>query len=146
MTAPAAGWYPDPAGSGGQRWWDGSTWGEQVQPAGQPAQPAVSGQPWGGQPGQPGPAGAQQWSGAPGAQQWGGAPEQPPATFAKANKLSLIALALVVVCVVIAMTTHYIVFAFIPLFVAISAVQAKERLAWPALGVAAALAIWRFIA
>ena len=144
MTAPAAGWYPDPAGSGGQRWWNGSTWGEQVQPA---AQPAVTGQPWGsGQVGQSGPGGAQPWAGAPGAQQWASAPEAPPANFAKANKLSLIAIALVVVCIVIAMATNYIVFAFIPLFVGISAVQAKERLAWPALGVAAALAVWRFIA
>lgn len=31
-AAPPAGWYPDPAGSGGQRWWDGSKWTETVQP------------------------------------------------------------------------------------------------------------------
>ncbi|MCM3658039.1 DUF2510 domain-containing protein [Agromyces mediolanus] len=33
------GWYPDPAGGGGQRWWDGIGWTEHVAP-GVPAAPA----------------------------------------------------------------------------------------------------------
>jgi hypothetical protein len=28
-----AGWYDDPAGSGGLRWWDGSRWSDHVQPS-----------------------------------------------------------------------------------------------------------------
>ena len=27
-----AGWYPDPSGTGGQRWWDGQRWTDQLQP------------------------------------------------------------------------------------------------------------------
>ena len=32
--APPAGWYPDPAGSGGERYWDGGTWSQVTRPAG----------------------------------------------------------------------------------------------------------------
>jgi len=45
-VAPPPGWYPDPAGGGGTRWWDGTAWTEQVgQPApGGPSGPAGHGQ------------------------------------------------------------------------------------------------------
>jgi hypothetical protein len=32
QDTPAPGWYPDPNGSGGQRWWDGSNWSDHVAP------------------------------------------------------------------------------------------------------------------
>lgn len=31
---PPAGWYPDPAGSGDERYWDGGTWSQVTRPAG----------------------------------------------------------------------------------------------------------------
>jgi uncharacterized protein DUF2510 len=32
MTAPAPGWYQDPAGTGASRWWDGVSWTGHVHP------------------------------------------------------------------------------------------------------------------
>lgn len=48
---PPPGWYPDPAGTAGSRWWDGQGWTEHVQ---QPAAPPPGQQPAPAQ--QPGPA------------------------------------------------------------------------------------------
>ena len=142
MTTTPAGWYPDPAGSGGMRWWNGSTWGEQVQPAPQPA--AQSGQPWpAGQPAQPW-APYQQQAAGPGAPQWGG--QQAPQGFAKQNVVSLISFAVSALLVVLAATAHVVVFAVLPIFLAVAAVQKKEPLAWPAVGVAAAVAVFAFTA
>jgi uncharacterized protein YxjI len=36
---PPPGWYPDPAGSGGTRWWDGQGWTDHVQQAAPPTPP-----------------------------------------------------------------------------------------------------------
>lgn len=36
---PPAGWYPDPAGSGGYRYWDGTQWSEQPVVSKIPKQP-----------------------------------------------------------------------------------------------------------
>lgn len=46
MTTPSPsqppGWYPDPAGSGLQRYWDGARWGPMSAPAAPPRPPAKS--------------------------------------------------------------------------------------------------------
>lgn len=38
-SAPAAGWYPDPAQPGRTRWWSGDGWTDHVQPAAVPVAP-----------------------------------------------------------------------------------------------------------
>jgi hypothetical protein len=50
--ATPAGWYPDPSGSGRQRWWDGHQWTDQLQPpSGGPPPPPFGSSPSGyGQP------------------------------------------------------------------------------------------------
>ncbi|MGY1705568.1 LURP-one-related/scramblase family protein [Geodermatophilus sp. SYSU D00697] len=43
LPPPPPGWYPDPAGSGGTRWWDGQGWTAHVQaPAPPPPVPTVA--------------------------------------------------------------------------------------------------------
>lgn len=36
-SQPSAGWYPDPAGSGDERYWDGATWSSVTRPNSRPA-------------------------------------------------------------------------------------------------------------
>ena len=130
MTTPAAGWYPDPAGSGGMRWWDGVAWGDQVQPAPQPvAQPgAAPGEPWHvAHQGNAAQAPGQQWNagqpwnaGAPPQQQWTGQPaQQAPATFAQRNKNSLIVAAIAIIYVVLAAAAHIVILGFLPVLFAV---------------------------
>jgi uncharacterized protein YxjI len=42
---PPPGWYPDPAGGGGTRWWDGQGWTDHVQQAAPPPLPPPAGPP-----------------------------------------------------------------------------------------------------
>jgi len=44
-TAPTEGWYPDPAGGGGLRWWTGVTWTHETRPADAPTWAPVTPEP-----------------------------------------------------------------------------------------------------
>jgi uncharacterized protein YxjI len=44
QSPPPPGWYPDPAGGAGTRWWDGQTWTEHVQQAAPSGPPPVQSQ------------------------------------------------------------------------------------------------------
>lgn len=63
-SGPAAGWYPDPEVPGGQRYWDGTQWGEQRPPA-DDAGPAD----WQSPPTSPGAGQPPSWQSAPSAGQ-----------------------------------------------------------------------------
>jgi outer membrane protein assembly factor BamB len=49
----APGWYPDPGGSGGHRWWDGLRWTNDLAPGGPPHPPQQGQEGQGGQQGSP---------------------------------------------------------------------------------------------
>src|SRR6478736_4160199 len=42
---PEAGWYPDPAGGDGTRWWDGKGWTDHIRPGTDPAAPTAASSP-----------------------------------------------------------------------------------------------------
>jgi hypothetical protein len=133
VTTPAAGWYPDPAGSGNARWWDGASWTEHLQPVAAPA-PSAWGAP---------PAPAQAWGAQP-QQQWGaaGAGPQQPATWLKRNTLSLVTVALAVLILALFYYGQIVLVAVLPAFTAASAVRRKEPLAVPAAVFAAAVVLF----
>ena len=147
MSTPAAGWYPDPSGAPGARWWDGTTWTEHTrtpeQMAGVPPQGQQYGQPYGRQYGEA--YGAQQ----PGQQSYGqpyvpgghpqasygqpygvgGVAPAPPASFLRRNSYTLATAACALLYLVLAFAVHVVVFGILPVLFAVRAFRAREPLA-----------------
>jgi hypothetical protein len=151
MTTNAAppGWHPDPANpTGAMRWWDGAAWSDQTQPVSPPA--AQYGSPatqYGSPAPQYGPPAAQY---GPPTAQYGsaGAPYGSPgvpagmpgrrgrgfalganAGFRQRNTLSLTAIGVVIVYVLLAVTTRFVIFGIFPVFLSIRATRRREPLA-----------------
>jgi len=108
------GWYPDPHGSGGSlRWWDGGTWTENVSA-----------------PGGPGPQVAPAYPGAQAGQYPAAA--RPPAGakgLYERNQYASITVLIALVYVLIGLTTHFVLFGIVPVFLAVRSFMRKEQLA-----------------
>ena len=136
-----AGWHPDPANPAGSlRWWDGTQWTDHTQPPvpiSAPTAPvAPAGQYWGGNtPTYGGPVPTSYGGRGP---SFGGSPAA--GSMWQRNQGSLTAIGVAAVYVLIAVTTHFVLFGIVPAMAAFRAVKRKEPLAALAV-VAAAIAI-----
>jgi len=137
-----AGWYPDPAGSPDERWWDGTRWSPQTRPsstvrtgyatpaAPQPdyQTPQVYGQPvYTQNPYQNSPS-------------YGFPASQPQLSFYRRNRYSVMALGFAFLYLVLAFGAHFVVIGIVPVLMAFRAFRAGERMA-PLAAVAGGLAI-----
>ena len=149
MTTPAAGWYTDPAGTGGVRWWDGYRWTGNIHPpAGYPptGYPPTGYPPAGYRPAGPdstgdptvADAGRQQtFKPGPG---YGGTGSS--ASLLQRNRLSLIAVAVIAGYAVLAFVVHIVLFGLLPILFAVRAVRAREPLAVPAVVLSALVLVF----
>ncbi|HEY5200319.1 MAG TPA: DUF2510 domain-containing protein [Acidothermaceae bacterium] len=145
-TAPA-GWHPDPNNPGGAlRWWDGSAWTTHTHQAA-PSAPQGFGTAATVMPTQAF-AAAPAWPGGGatitpnyGTTSYGGSTyASANVSFATRNRHSLTAIGVVVLYVLLAMTTHFVLIGIVPVMLSIRAIKAKETLA-PAAVAAAVIAV-----
>lgn len=154
--SPAAGWYADPNGGTGLRYWDGGVWTDATQAA-----PVGAGQPAAGYPASPGyptaapgypaaapgyPAAAPGYSPAPGHASGqspypgAGLPpaNRPAASFFVRNRFFLITAAICGVYALVATFSNFALFGVLPALYTFRSFQAKEPLAIVALVVTVA--------
>jgi hypothetical protein len=136
---PPAGWYPDPSGPEGKRWWDGQAWSSATMPP--PVQAVAAGYaPAAGYagPGQPAVAAPQN----PGYLPYQPMPTAYPAAAQAhgGNRMALITFGIVALYLVIAFETRIVIFGFLPLGMSLRSRRLREPLAPLAIG-AAVLAI-----
>lgn len=149
MTEIAAGWYPGPAGAGGHRWWDGTSWTATTTPD-QAGAPVYAGA-----------AGTSNAGFAPadrGFDQHGYQPHAPamdygayqqayhvpnavePARLLRGNRYTAITCALAVLYSLLALGTHTVLLGIAPALYAVQAFRRHERLA-PLAALAAVVAV-----
>jgi len=138
LAAPA-GWYPDPSGAAGERWWDGLGWSATVRAVPQPVaatapvgatippQSAVAAAASAGPAVLPQPSIGGYAAAPSGHRQFGAS---------TTNRYALITIAVVVLYIVIAVETRFVVFGFLPLGLSLRSKRAGEPLAPFAIGAA----------
>lgn len=134
MTAPVAGWYADPNGGTGLRYWDGFAWTPSTQPS--PAIPPVHyaqspysstspaspypGQPFAGQAGPGQPFAGQPYPPAP-------APAAAPVgSLLARSRFTLITIAICIVYYIIDRSAHIVFIGILPIAMSVRSFQAKE--------------------
>ena len=138
VTSPAPGWYPDPSGRPGERWWNGGSWTDDVRETqNRPAQPATQvDAPHGwdgfGNPAAP-PAAPPPAYNAPPRYATAAPPQR---SWVKQNGYSLATVGVVIAYLLVLAFAGIVFLGILPIFMAYSAVQRKEPLRWAAVGIA----------
>ena len=115
---PPAGWYPDPSGAQGTRWWDGQRWTDHTQQATPTPAPVATA------PGQPPTYGAAAPTWAQNAKPRG------------TNHYALITFGIVAVYLVLAAATRIVFIGILPIVMSLRSQQRREPLAPLAIGAA----------